>query len=106
MEAILEKILRREIPHCRALISAERLSGGASQETYRLEHERLQALLGAVGDLNELRWSLTNALRHGDTQLLCVNGNLLPNRGMPLPSTIWDRCTHLEKVFQRTIRLR
>ncbi|MFP6773206.1 MAG: hypothetical protein VCE74_12860 [Alphaproteobacteria bacterium] len=36
MEAILEKILRREIPHCRALISAERLSGGASQETYRL----------------------------------------------------------------------
>jgi hypothetical protein len=69
MEAILEKILRREIPHCRALISAERLSGGASQETYRLEHERLQALLGAGGDLNELRWSLTNALRHGDTNL-------------------------------------
>lgn len=36
LEKILEKILRREIPHCRALISAERLSGGASQETYRL----------------------------------------------------------------------
>jgi aminoglycoside phosphotransferase (APT) family kinase protein len=36
MEAILEKILIREIPGCRALQSVERLSGGASQETYRL----------------------------------------------------------------------
>jgi aminoglycoside phosphotransferase (APT) family kinase protein len=36
MEAQLEAVLKREMPNCRALLSAERLSGGASQETYRL----------------------------------------------------------------------
>ncbi len=36
MEAQLETVLKREIPNCRGLRSAERLSGGASQETYRL----------------------------------------------------------------------
>ena len=36
MEAKLEKILKREITGCEALVSVERLSGGASQETYRL----------------------------------------------------------------------
>ncbi|MEZ5557883.1 MAG: phosphotransferase family protein [Pseudomonadales bacterium] len=35
-EAQLGAVLEREIPGCRALISAERLSGGASQETYRI----------------------------------------------------------------------
>jgi aminoglycoside phosphotransferase (APT) family kinase protein len=32
----LEAVVTREIPGCDALISADRLSGGASQETYRL----------------------------------------------------------------------
>lgn len=36
LEADLARVLIREIPGCRALLSAERLSGGASQETYRL----------------------------------------------------------------------
>ncbi len=36
MERELEAVLKREIAGCRALLSAERLSGGASQETYRL----------------------------------------------------------------------
>jgi aminoglycoside phosphotransferase (APT) family kinase protein len=35
-EARLTAVLCREIPGCRALKSAERLSGGASQETYRI----------------------------------------------------------------------
>jgi aminoglycoside phosphotransferase (APT) family kinase protein len=35
-EGKLETVLRRHIPGCRGLLSAERLSGGASQETYRL----------------------------------------------------------------------
>ena len=36
MDAKLEIILKREILNCQALLSVERLSGGASQETYRL----------------------------------------------------------------------
>ena len=32
----LDKIVRAHIPDCRGLVSFERLSGGASQETYRL----------------------------------------------------------------------
>ena len=35
-EECLERVLVREIPGCRALKSADRLSGGASQETYRI----------------------------------------------------------------------
>jgi aminoglycoside phosphotransferase (APT) family kinase protein len=35
-EARLEAVLCRQIPGCTGLIGAERLSGGASQETYRL----------------------------------------------------------------------
>jgi aminoglycoside phosphotransferase (APT) family kinase protein len=35
-EQVLESVLIRQIPGCRGLVSAERLSGGASQETYRL----------------------------------------------------------------------
>ena len=30
----------------------------------------------------------------------------LPNRGRPIPSTIWVRCTVKDKVFSRTTRLR
>ena len=36
IHALLETVLTREIPGCRGLARAERLSGGASQETYRL----------------------------------------------------------------------
>ncbi len=36
-EARLEAMLKRRIAGCRALVRAERLSGGANQETYRLE---------------------------------------------------------------------
>jgi aminoglycoside phosphotransferase (APT) family kinase protein len=32
----LAAVLRRELPDCRGLVKAERLSGGASQETYRI----------------------------------------------------------------------
>ena len=35
-QATLAGILERELPHVRSLVSCERLSGGASQETYRL----------------------------------------------------------------------
>ena len=38
-EARLESVLRREIEGCRRLAAVERLSGGASQETYRLRIE-------------------------------------------------------------------
>ncbi len=39
IHAVLETVLTREIPGCRGLAQAERLSGGASQETYRLTVE-------------------------------------------------------------------
>ncbi len=54
-EAKLESVLRRRIPGCRKLLSVERLSGGASQETYRLSiaaeggDQRLLALRRAPG---------------------------------------------------------
>src|SRR5690606_35264561 len=32
----LAAVVRRRLPGCRGLVAAERLSGGASQETYRL----------------------------------------------------------------------
>ena len=35
-ESALARVLVREIPGCRRLVSIERLSGGASQETYKL----------------------------------------------------------------------
>jgi len=35
-QAALAEVLRREVAGCRGLISVERLSGGASQETYRI----------------------------------------------------------------------
>ena len=38
-EARLEEVLRREVDGCKHLTAIERLSGGASQETYRLEVE-------------------------------------------------------------------
>ncbi len=38
-ESRLRAILEREIPGCTGLVSAERLSGGASQETYRITIE-------------------------------------------------------------------
>lgn len=36
-EGALDRVLRRELPHSDGLISATRLSGGASQETYRVK---------------------------------------------------------------------
>ena len=36
LHALLETVLTREIPGCVGLVRAERLSGGASQETYRV----------------------------------------------------------------------
>ena len=54
-EAKLETVLIRQLADCRKLLSAERLSGGASQETYRLTIagadgvERLLALRRAPG---------------------------------------------------------
>ena len=36
-ETKLEAVLKQHLPDCRKLLSAERLSGGASQETYRLK---------------------------------------------------------------------
>ena len=35
-ESLLGAVVSREIDGCTGLVSAERLSGGASQETYRL----------------------------------------------------------------------
>ncbi len=53
-EALLEKVLSREIPGCQRLLAAERLSGGASQETYRItiqgaDGERRLAMRRAPG---------------------------------------------------------
>ncbi|MEM1232061.1 MAG: phosphotransferase family protein, partial [Pseudomonadota bacterium] len=39
LAAALEPILQRALPECVKLTAVERLSGGASQETYRLEIE-------------------------------------------------------------------
>ena len=36
LHALLQTVLTREIPGCVGLARAERLSGGASQETYRV----------------------------------------------------------------------
>ncbi|MCH7815298.1 MAG: phosphotransferase family protein [Proteobacteria bacterium] len=59
-ERKLETVLRRQLPGCKSLLSVERLSGGASQETYRLlieDHsskagQRLLAMRRAAGGLN------------------------------------------------------
>jgi len=53
-EALLAKVLTREIAGCRRLLAVERLSGGASQETYRIvvdaaDGERLLAMRRAPG---------------------------------------------------------
>lgn len=53
-EAKLESVLRRAIPGCTGLVGAERLSGGASQETYRItiaadDGERLVCMRRAPG---------------------------------------------------------
>ncbi|MFU8814349.1 MAG: phosphotransferase family protein [Pseudomonadales bacterium] len=53
-EANLAAVLTREIPDCRAMRSVERLSGGASQETYRItvdtaDGERLVCMRRAPG---------------------------------------------------------
>jgi aminoglycoside phosphotransferase (APT) family kinase protein len=56
----LGAVLRRKLPGCEALVSAERLSGGASQETYRLvirdaHGERKLAMRRAPGGIESLR---------------------------------------------------
>ena len=45
--------------------------------------------IGSVGvsDSADFKKGL-NALRRKTTQLLCVNGNLLPKRDMPLPRAV------------------
>ena len=53
-KARLDAVIRSHVPGCDALIDVERLSGGASQETYRIRAlagpgERLLALRRAVG---------------------------------------------------------
>ncbi len=53
-EAALDAVLRRVVPGCRGLVAAERLSGGASQETYRItiateDAERLVCMRRAPG---------------------------------------------------------
>ncbi len=45
LAAALAPILVRELPDCQRLVSAERLSGGASQETYRLVIETPEGLV-------------------------------------------------------------
>ena len=57
IHALLETVLTREIPDCLGLARAERLSGGASQETYRLVVEtadgaRSLALRRAAGGVS------------------------------------------------------
>ena len=60
IHALLEAVLTREVPGCTGLARAERLSGGASQETYRLivetAHGNAQLALrrGAGGEEAEL----------------------------------------------------
>ena len=59
-EVKLAAVLRRQIPGLKALVSAERLSGGASQETYRLvivdaAGERRLAMRRAPGGVESVR---------------------------------------------------
>ena len=59
-ETRLAAVLCRELPGCEALLSAERLSGGASQETYRLvirdaHGERKLAMRRAPGGIESVR---------------------------------------------------
>jgi aminoglycoside phosphotransferase (APT) family kinase protein len=59
-ETRLAAALRRKIPGCETLVSAERLSGGASQETYRLvirgrDSERKLAMRRAPGGVESVR---------------------------------------------------
>jgi aminoglycoside phosphotransferase (APT) family kinase protein len=56
-ETRLGAVLERSMPECRGLVSAERLSGGASQETYRLKiatdsGERLIAMRRSPGGMH------------------------------------------------------
>ena len=48
-------------------------------------------------------WLLPRAVT---SQLPYVNGHLLPNRDVRVPSSIWVSFTEKDKAFQRTIRLR
>ena len=59
-EAKLEAVVRAYIPECEGLVSADRLSGGASQETYRLvvktaSGERKLAMRRAPVEMEEVR---------------------------------------------------
>ena len=67
-EQQLETVLTREVAGVEALVSADRLSGGASQETYRLvvrtaDGEQLLAMRRAPGGMRPSRMAETMASR-------------------------------------------
>jgi len=88
-QALAELVVRR-IPGCRGLVSSERLSGGASQETHRLvirsdAGERTLALRRSPGGLP------SPAISHGQPGL-AVEALLMQRAraaGVPEPEVLW-----------------
>jgi aminoglycoside phosphotransferase (APT) family kinase protein len=86
----LAAVVTRRIPGCRGLVSSERLSGGASQETHRLvirtdAGERTLALRRSPGGLP------SPALSHGQPGL-AVEALLMQRAreaGVPEPEVLW-----------------
>jgi aminoglycoside phosphotransferase (APT) family kinase protein len=87
-EHILAKVLVARVDGCRGLVSCERLSGGASQETYRIvvrtdEGERTLAMRRAPGD---------TAPTHGVYPGLATEAALMRAAraaGVPEPEIVW-----------------
>ena len=53
----LDAILKRTLDGCRGLVSAERLSGGASQETYRLTIATDDGEIDLGSQRTRVRWT-------------------------------------------------
>jgi aminoglycoside phosphotransferase (APT) family kinase protein len=88
IEAPLASVLARRIDGCRGLVSCERLSGGASQETYRIlmrtdEGERKLAMRRSPGEA---------APKHGAYPGLATEAALMRTAraaGVPEPEVYW-----------------
>src|SRR5215468_10389440 len=88
IEDALATVLERRIDGCRGLVSCERLSGGASQETYRIvirtdAGERKLAMRRAPG---------ATAPRHGGYPGLATEAMLIRAAraaGVPEPEILW-----------------
>jgi len=91
IEQVLATVLERRIDGCRSLVSCERLSGGASQETYRIviatdAGERKLAMRRAPGAPGAV------APKHGTYPGLAIEAALIRAAraaGVPEPEIFW-----------------